>query len=309
MKLLSKLFLPALLVLAVAVTSCVDDDDDNGPSNDPKGNMTGDLTIIDGGAPVQSQWNSSDVTCFHDTLLNVFVITTTDDSGDKITLTLANGNQGNFQFQSFGENISIYDRANSTDTITTQPNDFLDPPSTGGLVTISTEDYEMASEISGTIVQMSWARIGPGDDDDESFGFLQNAEFTEVPVTRGTNVSIGGDASLECTVDGTPFNAEFVTATTINNMLVISASNIAGETVTISLPQGASTGSHDVGGVSGYMAAYSDGATGYSGTAGTIVLNSVNIAGGTATGTFDFTGTDVFGGGTVEVTNGSFSVD
>lgn len=309
MKFLNKLFLPAILAMAIALTSCVDDDDDNGPSNDPQGSMTGDLTVIDAGAPIQSQWNSTDVTCFHDTLLNVFVITSTDDSGDKITLTLSNGNQGNFQFQSFGENISVYDQANSTDTITTQPNDFLDPPSTGGLVTITTEDYEMASEISGTIVQLSWARIGPGDDDDEAFGFIQNAEFSEVPVTKGTNVSLGGEASLSCLVDGTPFNGEFVTTTSINNMLIISASNTAGQTVTISLPQNASVGSHDIGGVAGYMATYSDGGTGYSGTSGTIQLTSVNISSGTAEGIFSFTGTDLLSSSTVEVTNGSFTAE
>ena len=309
MKLFKTIYLPVLLTLAVAVTSCVDDDNDDGPSSDPKGNMTGDLTIIDGGPPVESDWSSNDVTCFHDTLTNDFVVSTTDDSGDRIIMVLANGNVGNFQFQSFGQNISTYEKANSTDTINTQPNDILDPPSAGGLVTITTENYESSATISGDIISLAWVTVGPGDDDDETFGFIQNASFTDVPVTKGTNISTGGDATLNCTVDGDAFNAESVLVTTVGNTLSMIATNLSGQSVSITLPENASIGSHDIGGTSGYSATYSDGSTAFLGTSGTIVLTAVNISEATANGTFSFTGTDLNTSATVEVANGSFTAE
>lgn len=302
MKLLKKLSQAAMLIAVLSFVACTDDDNNNGGgTNTPQGSFTGDFT---GGDGTMSTWTAGSVTCLYDTILDVYIMTATNGTNDEITIVLSSDNNQTYTFNNLSSNVSTYEQSGSSDIATTETND-VDGVSSGFLQ-VTTPDMENATAISGDFT-MPWYFVGPEIDDDVLSGVIQNGEFVDVAVTRGTSLTFN-DAELSCTIDGTPFAPTFVTSAVLQG-ITIQATNAEGESISISLPEDAEVGEHTLSFTSDYTCLYNTAADIFFSESGTINITAIDNDAGTATGTFEFTGSDFGSGGTVEVTNGTFSVE
>jgi len=314
MKLLTKLYLPALLILAISVTSCVDDDDDNGPSTpEPKGSMTGSAVDPNNGQTLE--WNSTDVECFHDTSANSLLLKSTNSaSGDKLTISMfyqGNTPPSTFGFEgdlTLGVNQAVIERSGSSDLISTKSNDDDISElvvSSGGSVSITTPSYADSSIIEGQMI-LRFVKVNPGDDDDEDFLVLPGFSFESVPLTSGSLSNIDYEASVSFNVDGSTFEP-VLTEAIAQNGTTITTVDLNGNQLILIIPTTATVGTHSLEGTS-YFAQYLQSGNAFNVTTGTITISSFNQFEGTVSGTFDFEGTNNDDTETVSITNGNFEV-
>lgn len=267
-----------------------------------------------------STWKSESVTCFKDTTNPnnfVYIITSTDKSGDKLTLTLNSPTSGVFVFDgedAFG-NTAKLERSGSNAVYSSYSNDTnTDSLQLGGYMAITTPNFEDTSMFDGLIPDLDIILRKAGLDDDENFGSFSDVSFSNVPVTEGSIVdpedpSGTGDGSVVCSIDEE--EKEFPTINITNlGLISISASAADGSTLTFTFAPGATPGTYELGGELSFNSiAYTNSDNGfYSAASGTLEIESFDSDNGVYKGTFEFTGEDGFGSDPIAVTNGSFDI-
>ena len=115
----------------------------------------------------------------------------------------------------------------------------------------------------------------------------------------------GDEPSMKAEVDGDDWETSSVDAVNSGGSIVITAPATDGSAILLTIPSDATVESHDLDGLTGYIAAYRPNAqTSMTATAGEITITTINDT--EVAGTFEFDATD--GTTTVDVDNGSFYV-
>ena len=113
----------------------------------------------------------------------------------------------------------------------------------------------------------------------------------------------GDEPSMKAEVDGEDWETTSVAALNSGGSIVITGAATDGSAILLTIPANATVESHDLGGLTGYIAAYRpDAQTSVTATTGEITISTINDT--EVAGTFEFTATD--GTTTYDVDNGTF---
>lgn len=304
---MKKFFIPLVLGLGIiGFTACGGDDNDEPSDPTPKGSFTGHFINTQNGQ--ESEFTSDNVTAVHDTSLfdSHLMITAVGPGGDKIVIRLNDTAETYYNISPFSSNYTLY--MNATDTATSQSDDLGSELTSAVQIT---ENGMSDNILKGASPVLSWVLVNP-DAEDSPFGVMTDITFS-APITRtGDSGGVGGDASLSATIDGTGFAPSIVMSMgTGNGGLNISGSSMNGNSLAVSIPSGATIGTHQLdGSAGGYMVVYIDGGTSYTNTSGSINITAYNASAETVTGTFSCTVTNPTDPSqTKNITNGTFSVE
>lgn len=304
MKLINKSLMGAILFSSLLIVSCDSDDGGNdGPSNpEPQGSFTG--TLTDGSTGEESEWIATSLSAEFDTLNTDLTINAENAAGAKINIFI-NGdididNQTSKSFNGQSSNVSTY-TTGSGNEFTTVRNDSAQ--SSGTLVYSNYNDSTNSLEGMGSL---KWYATTDSTEDDLAY-VLQDITFELYPEQVGPTLT---SASISATIDGNAFSSEFTSSTTLAGGILISGGSSSGESISLTIQSSATTGQVSLGQSPDIQISYSDGSSSYAATSGTANITSLDLDEGTAEGTFSFTGTAIGGGSaTVDVTNGTFSVE
>ncbi len=299
MKLINKFLIGSLCLGLLTFVSCSKDDD--GPSEPAyQGTFTGDLTVISSGEA--KPYSATSITATHDTSGFSFgpsvKIEVVNSSGVKIIIHLADttAQLTPYFLRRSGINESTINLTANSDSYTTRTDDI--PGDDNGLITI-TDGGSKDGILRGNIILLKWFKVKTGQTPDSLVALMQNGSF-EVPLTRKGYTFEPGDASLSAKINGTAFNS----TTVFSSGFSLTATNASLQSLTVNLPDDATVGEHNINASSEYQVIYMSGGTPYS-SEGTMNITAFDANAGTATGTFQFTGTS--GATSVSVTEGAFT--
>jgi hypothetical protein len=293
----------AILFSSLLIVSCDSDDGGgDGPSDpEPQGTFTG--TLIDASNGEESEWTATVLSAEYDTFETELTITAANAAGAEINISLSGtidiDNPTSKPFSGSSNNISTYTFPGG-DEFTTVRNDFGE--SSG---TILYTNYNDTTNLLEGMGSLRWFATTDTTDDDLRY-VLTDITFELYPERVGPSV---GSASISATIDGEAFTPEFTSSSTLGGGILISGSSSSGESISMTIQSGATTGEESLGLSPNVQISYSDGSSSYSATSGTANITSLDLDEGTAEGTFNFTGTAIGGSATVDVTNGTFSAE
>lgn len=148
-------------------------------------------------------------------------------------------------------------------------------------------------------------------EDDTDFMYTENTDggsFTDVSYATETGGG-GGDDQVSVNIDGTTKTSDYTMTLLSGNTLIISGSFGGDEDLTITLPSNISSGSYDFSSNSNITYTIGDNVymSGGTGSSGSITISSHNTSTQEISGTFSGNLIELGGGGSVSLTNGSFT--
>lgn len=298
MKLINKFFIGTLCLGLLTFASCTKGDDDGPSEPEFQGTLTGDYQVL-GQEP--TTYTATNITATHDTsgATPAVKIEVENASGVKIIIHLSDTTAKLTPYYLRGSSInkSTLKMTANGETYTTKTDDI--PGDDNGIITI-TDGGSKDGILRGTISLLKWFKVkssGP----DSLVALMQNGSF-EVPLTRKGFTFEPGGASLSAKVDGVPF----APISTNKFGFTLISSSASGDIFSVELPENATVGEHPLNETSEYDVNYTSGSNFYN-SDGTITITAFDAGAGTASGTFQFTGTPLSGGNTVSITEGAFT--
>lgn len=202
--------------------------------------------------------------------------------GREVRMSLLGVSKGYFNLDDFENNLTMK-------TITSE---YQYLPGSGGGVELTLNDkvdFSLSGNFSGMLIDTLLDTIMIKD------GIFKNCTYLDTTTNVGPG-GIGGGGVGSCTsneliatVDGTAFSGA-VSANLFSGIILIqSIDNGSASVIQIALPDDASTGSHDVDGVS-YSGTYTVGADAFIGESGSIVIDEHDVANKSIKGSFSFAG-------------------
>jgi hypothetical protein len=295
----------AILFSGLMVASCDSDDGGgSGPSEpEQQGTFTGTVTNATDGE--MNEWSSSSLTAEFDTFNTELSINAVNPAGAEINITIGGDidvdNQTPKPFSGLSSsNISTYTTPSGTE-FTTDRNDFGE--SSGTIVYTSYNDSTNLLEGMGSL---KWYATSDTTEDDLNY-VMQDIAFELYPELVGPSF---GSASISATIDGEAFATSFTGSSSSGGVISINSGSTSGESLSIVIQSGATEGETSLGQGSSVTLSYSDSEQNtYISSSGTVNITSLDLDEGIAEGTFNFTGSATSGSGSVDVTNGTFSVE
>ncbi len=183
---------------------------------------------------------------------------------------------------------------------------------TNGKVTLTLNDkvdHALSGEFSGMLVDtlLDTLLVEAGE-----FTHIKYLDTTNTGSGPGTGTGICGTNMIAASVDGNSMGLAFTAATKIATAIQIAGGNSAtGQSLQVVFPQTITPGTYSMD-VTDYIATYSKTvgttSTSYSSVSGTLVITEHDQTKQEVKGTFSFTGKEVVGTVTKEITAGSFCV-
>jgi hypothetical protein len=181
----------------------------------------------------------------------------------------------------------------------------------GGIVTITKIDL-VNKTISGTFQFNMFRDLDKGRKTVVD-GIFDNLSFGTGDSTGnggGTGgVTVAGDF-LKARVDSTDYEATMITGIIYQDKLMLNGAQSDGtHAIGFQIPLSTSAGTYDFDLFAGYVGIYARSLhSSYSAESGKLVIQEHNKSAKKIRGTFQFKGADLLGGGSVQVSNGSFSI-
>ncbi len=284
-----KIFLSIALIAFIMIGCSKDDDDNNDDNNNNNPPTAGFNAKIDG-----TTWTSTGSLA---TMENgTTTISGFSAKSTSITLSVNAVSAGTYTLGQTAQHIAIL--IDDSGTYSTN----ADASGSGEIVIsdVNTSD----SLISGTFHFEAYEIMQSG-----TKKTITEGSFTDVKFTSGNGGGGGsGNGTMQLDVDGNTWTPEATTAASALDMIALAGEDSDSEQyLSFLLPNTITTGTYDLPGEFTVLYVSTEGLP-YFASSGTLEVTKHNTATNEFEGTFEFDGSD-YAGGTVSITNGSFSVD
>lgn len=280
--LLSSVYLFAFL--ALMLSSCDKEDEEEEQSNNPVASMTAKIDDVD--------WTANQSGC---SVSNGKAgIAGTGSQAPSIIISLDGFSEDTYLLEFNGNSAGIVNDGNVTYATNSDPQ-------AGGSVTI-TSINTTDSVMSGIFEFVAYGFSNKG------FISVTEGTFTDIPFS--TELPGTPNNSLEVDIDGSTFTASSVTSSVLMSKIIISASDAqVTETVGITVNEDISVGTYDIGLFGDVSAMYLLGSVTMTPTSGTLVISKHDESQNILEGTFEFEAEELLGTNSASLTNGSFKVN
>ena len=288
-----KIFFSIALIAFVMIGCSKDDDDNNGDDNNNNNPPASGLTAkIDGTA-----WTSSATTAtIKDGMTTIAGFTAKTTS---LVIAIHSESTGTYQLNQ--TSTSIASLINDSGTFSTN----ADPLASGEVIItdINTTD----STISGTYHFEAYDIYQTG-----TMVSVTGGTFTKVKYTGnsggGGGGGGGGQGTMQLDVNGNTWTPQDITAVSALDLIALAGEDPSSDQyMSFLLPNDITTGTYDLPGELTVLYVNAEGNS-YFAASGTLEVTTHNTTTNKFEGTFEFEGSD-FVGGSVSITNGTFSVD
>ncbi len=140
---------------------------------------------------------------------------------------------------------------------------------------------------------------------------LQDGIVIDLPYTIETP-DLGGAGTISFTADGTNVVLDQIFSSNNSGMVQLTASSVSNPTtsLTMSFPEDVAPGDYDLSSIfSDVSVTYTSGSQVFFSDSGTLTVSANNTDTDQLQGTFNLTGSELLGSGTVTITNGSFDIE
>jgi hypothetical protein len=292
--LLRATFLASVLLIAA---SC-NDDDDNGNSGPTPLPYTFTATENDPINNTNSDWVATAASAQLN-LDGTFEVTATNGS-DEVFFKISGNQVGAFVVDTLsalrGDNFFL---ASNGD-------EFGITDSTGTLSFVIT-----ANDIDNQTISGSFNAVFYNLDGSLELVVLQDGVVIDLPYTIETP-DLGGAGSISFTADGTNVVLDQIFSSNNSGMVQVTASSLSSPTtsLTLSFPEDIAPGDYDLSSIfSDVSVTYSSGSQVFFSDSGTMTVSSNDTDADQLEGTFNLTGSELLGSGTVTITNGVFDIE
>ncbi|MCZ4407690.1 DUF6252 family protein [Cryomorphaceae bacterium 1068] len=292
--LLRATFLASILLIAA---SCNDDDDDGNSTptplpytftateNDPINNTNSDWVATSASAQLN--------------LDGTFEVTATNGS-DEVFFKISGNQVGAFVVDTLSvlRDDNYYVASNS--------DEFGITDSTGTLSFVIT-----ANDVDNQMISGSFNAVFYNLDGSLDLVVLQDGVVIDLPYTIETP-DLGGAGSISFTADGTNVVLDQIFSSNNSGMVQLTASSLSSPTtsLTMSFPEDIAPGDYDLSSIfSDVSVTYSSGSQVFFSDSGTMTVSSNDTDADQLEGTFNLTGSELLGSGTVTITNGVFDIE
>jgi hypothetical protein len=292
--LLKTLFFASILLVA---TSCNDDNDNNNNSGPTPISYSFTATETDPITSTSSDWIATSASARLN-LDGTFDVTATNGA-DSVFFKFSGNQVGVFVV----DTLSIYRTDNYFAASNNDDYGVTDSTGTVSFV-ITANDFEN-QQISGSFNAVFYNLDGSLD-----LVVLQDGLFVDLPYTI-EEPELGGAGTISFTANGSATILDQIFSSTSMGTVQAVGTSLSSPTtsMTLTFSEDIAPGNYDLGNLFGAVTmAYTEGSQFFFSDAGTLTILANNTGTNEIQGTFSFSGSELLGSGTIEVTNGSFDI-
>lgn len=201
-----------LLLTSLLIFSCSNDDDNGAPPpTNPSASFSGTMTDLVNGPT--SEFTAEVIEVLHDTLTNRLYVYLEQSGQRSMSFTIAGTSAGQYNLSASSSSEAFLIRCDTiSNDLSTQPNDAALASEVLGTISLDSYD-EAGSRLSLTISSLTFVSVGPGTDDDVEELSLTDASLNNATVAKtAIGLNYLSRPSINCLVNGNPFNPNFVSA-------------------------------------------------------------------------------------------------
>lgn len=233
-----------LLLISLLIFSCSNDDDNGAPPpTTPHASFSGTMTDLVNGPT--SEFTAEVIDVLHDTLTNRLYVYLEQSGQRSMSFTIAGTSAGQYNLSASSSSEAFLIRCDTVSAdLSTQPNDAALASEVLGTVSLDSYD-EAGGRLSLTISSLTFVSVGTGTDDDVEELSLTDASLNNAAVAKtAIGLNYLNRPSINCLVNGNPFNPNFVSAGTEFSNSIFSSG--PGGVLDLLLPLNPAEGQYDL---------------------------------------------------------------